>query len=51
MRRQYCSKRRWSAVVTDMRGDSYYSPVVEAHFKNGKASDLKVNPEFVGGSN
>ena len=40
-----------SVVVTDMRGDSYYSPVVEAHFKNGKASDLKVNPEFVGKSN
>ena len=40
-----------SVVVTDMRGDSYYSPVVEAQFKNGKASDLKVNPEFVGGSN
>ena len=40
-----------SVVVTDMRGDSYYSPVVEAHFKNGKASDLKVTPEFVGRSN
>lgn len=40
-----------SVVVTDMRGDAYYSPVVEAHFKNGKASDLKVAPEFVGSSN
>ena len=39
-----------SVVVTDMRGDAYYSPVVEAHFKNGKASDLKVSPEFVGSS-
>ena len=39
-----------SVVITDMRGDTYYSPVVEAHFKNGKASDLKVNPEFVGNS-
>ena len=39
-----------SVVVKDMRGDTYYSPVVEAHFKNGKASDLKVSPEFVGKS-
>ena len=40
-----------SVVVTDMRGDAYYSPVVEAHFKNGKASDIKVSPEFVGRNN
>lgn len=40
-----------SVVVTDMRGDTYYSPVVEAHFKNGKASDIRTNPEFVGKSN
>lgn len=40
-----------SVVITDMRGDTYYSPVVEAYFKNGKVSDLKVNTEFVGKSN
>lgn len=40
-----------SVVITDMRGDEYYSPVVEADFRNGKASGLKVSPEFVGKSN
>ena len=37
-----------SVVITDLRGDKYYSPVVEAQFKNGKASELKVNPYYVG---
>lgn len=37
-----------SVVITDLRGDAYYSPVVVANFKNGVASDLKVAPEFVG---
>lgn len=37
-----------SVVITDMRGDQYYSPVVEAYFKKGSASGLNVNPEFVG---
>lgn len=37
-----------TVVIQDMRGDTYYSPVVEAHFKNGKVSGLNVNPEFVG---
>lgn len=39
-----------SVVISDMRGDTYYSPVVEAYFKNGKATSLGVNTEFVGKS-
>lgn len=40
-----------SVVITDLRGDEYYSPVVEASLKNGKVSSLEVNPEFVGTGN
>ena len=38
-------------VIKDMRGDEYYSPVVETYFKKGKVSEIGVNPRFVGMSN
>lgn len=37
-----------SVVISDLRGDRYYSPVAEAHFSNGKSQNLRINPEFVG---
>ena len=37
-----------TVVIKDMRGDEYYSPVVEAHFKDGKAYEISVNPRFAG---
>ena len=37
-----------TVVITDLRGDKYYSPVIEAELNSGKARNLKVNPEFVG---
>lgn len=35
---------------TNLRGDRYYSPVVEAYVEGGKVSDIKVNVDFVGRS-
>lgn len=35
-------------IITDIRGDEYYSPVVECQIKNGKVSDLRINPDFIG---
>ena len=40
-----------SVVITDMRGDKYYSPVMEGTIKKGKVSSLEVAPEFVGSEN
>ena len=39
-----------SVVITDLRGDRYYSPVVGAYVEGGKVSDIKVNVDFVGRS-
>ena len=37
-----------TVVIKDMRGDEYYSPVVETYFKKGKVSEISVNTRFVG---
>lgn len=39
-----------SVVITDLRGDRYYSPVVEAYVEGGKVPDIKINVDFVGRS-
>ena len=35
-------------IITDLRGDEYYSPVVECTIQNGEVSDVRLNPDFVG---
>ena len=40
-----------SVVITDLRGDEYYSPVVMSSMRNGKSIKLETNPSFVGSSN
>lgn len=40
-----------SVVISDLRGDRYYSPVVESHINNGKSENLRINPIFVGVDN
>ena len=37
-----------SAVVTDQRGDNYYSAVMGATEKGGRIKDWKLRPEFYG---
>lgn len=37
-----------SIIITDIRGDEYYSPVVECTIRNGKVSDTKINLNFIG---
>lgn len=35
-------------VITDLRGDTYYSPVVQINIKNGVVTEAKINREFIG---
>lgn len=37
----------YSVVITDLRGNQYYSPVAEGIVKDGEVVELVINPAFV----